>query len=810
MADLQRTLNPRVSLNALPKLPLLMHRSVRLRLGVFLAAAIWAATGLWADPAVGVVVAPASLAPDPLLAEARTAAEKALARPDLLAYRGWIKFLRYEAETAVARTAKVAPAAAEKVQRLADWVARISADPKILATLTGPQEWAYESPVDDSGQPFKIVIPSDYDPAHPAALSVYMHGYSGNHLEHSVGWTSKPGVFLVSVLGRSRGGGYRALSEADVLQVIDYVQAHWSIDPNRISLNGGSMGGGGTYRLGSRYPQRFSSGRPSCGYASLIPVGNLLTLPLYATHSADDWTVSILHERGPLARLRELGGKVIFDETNGYGHAVWNYKEGNERGAAWEKLQVRPDSRTVRRIDYTATDGAAVRGWWGEVAEWGAAARPARFVLVADTANLLHAELTNINRLRLRLAESPFDPAQALQVSVNGAVPVTLPAPLPAEIVLARSGSAWTFDATDAAPSWRRHTPGGANLLYDGEPLLIVYGTHGTEAEVSAMRAAAEAASKSPSAAWVDDSGDAGADGVPHSQNLYGRLPTKSDTAVTDADLVRCHLVLIGTAAQNSIVARLAPKLPVRLENGAATCSDGVSFPGSHLALGLVHYNPLAADRLIFWVASQDPAAYAANSAVAAVMNGGPGYRGSVTGIDLVVLDCAAQTLPITRSFDSAWNWLAGRETSPLLPTSIRTGGEVADAVGRAIRAATGADFAITDNFGPADKSAVMAEWTRVCDLSALYYHTPIGVFDLTGAELQSAAQRLATAKGSPLAISPAPGGAKLVADHHYRVAIPADFSLWNFGSDVQLAPASYRLSGQFVDDALERFLAKD
>ena len=83
--------------------------------------------------------------------------------------------------------------------------------------------------------------------------------------------------------------------------------------------------------------------------------------------------MSVLHDRGPLARLRELGGQVIFDETNGYGHPVWDYKEGNERGAAWELLKVRPASRTVRRIDYTAIDGGAMRGWWGEIAEWGAA-----------------------------------------------------------------------------------------------------------------------------------------------------------------------------------------------------------------------------------------------------------------------------------------------------------------------------------------------------------------------------------------------------------------------------------------------------
>jgi len=43
--------------------------------------------------------------PAPFLSEVCGRAEAALARPDLAAYRGWIKFLRFEAETAAARGA---------------------------------------------------------------------------------------------------------------------------------------------------------------------------------------------------------------------------------------------------------------------------------------------------------------------------------------------------------------------------------------------------------------------------------------------------------------------------------------------------------------------------------------------------------------------------------------------------------------------------------------------------------------------------------------------------------------------------------
>jgi hypothetical protein len=752
---------------------------------------------------------PAANDPGEIFAEVRLKADAALARPDLTAYRGWIKFLRYEANTAAARSGAASDAAQTAAHRLDEWVGQITADPRALAALRGVQEWAYESPVDGSGQPFKLAIPTDYDPAHPAALSVRLHGYAGNHLEFSTDMAAHPGVFDLAVLGRSRGGGYRALSEADVLQVIDYVQAHWAIDPDRVRLNGDSMGGGGTYRLGARYPQRWASARPRCGFASYVPVGNLLTLPIYAIHSADDWTVSVLHDRGPLLKLRELGGQVIYDETNGYGHAVWTYPAGSERSSAWEQRQVRPDSRTERHIDYTALDGGAVRGWWGEVVEWGDAPKPARFVLTAGQNNLLFAGLTNIRRLRLRLAESPFDRAQPLQVSVNGAVPITLRAPLPASVVLACGDKAWSFETGYDAPPFHLHTPGGASLLYDGEPLLIVYGTRGGDAERQALRAAAEAASKSPNPAWVDDRGEAGADGVPHNQNLYGRLNIKADTEVTGADLARCHLVLIGTAAQNAVVARLADQLPVCFADGAVTCSDGVKFPGRHHALGLVYYNPLAPDRLIFWVASDDPATYAANSIVPAVMAGGTAVPGSAVGIDFLVMDATAPALVAARSFDSRWRWTPGREVSPPWPASLKTHQDFSVAMGAAIRRATDADFALVGSYGPAAQAAVTAGTTRVCDMALRFYYLPIGVCEMSGTEILEVDRRADAAKDALMLISRSPqiGAGKIQASRVYRVALPIDV-LWTLSELAKMAPRPYRQTDLFVGDALERFVA--
>jgi hypothetical protein len=743
--------------------------------------------------------------PAKFLAEASNRTDAALARADLTAYRGWLKFLRFEAVSAAKRSGVASDTAVPQARLLDEWVRRITANPGLLATLGGVQEWAYESPVDGSGQPFKIAIPTEYDPSRPAPLNVYMHGSGGNHLEHATAMVSHPNLFEISVLGRARDGGYRALSEADVLQAIDYVEAHWAIDLDRVRIRGGSMGGGGTYRLGARYPHRWASGRPSCGFASFVPIGNLASLPIYATHSADDWAVSILHERGPLARLRELGGQVIFDETDGYGHAVWNYKEGNERGTAWVSTKVRPDSRTVRHIDYTALDGAATRAWWAEISEWGGAPANARFVLSAGDSNSLFAELKNITRLSLSLAESPFDRALPLDVSVNGSVPIRLPAPLPASVVLAHGAKGWEFEIESEPLNLRLHTPGSASLLYNGDPLLIVYGTGGNDAERMAMRSAAEAASKSPNPAWPDDSGEAGPDGVPNSQNLYGRLNAKADADVTDSDLKRCHLVLIGTAAQNSLVARIANFLPVRFTDGEITCSDGVKFTGAKLALGLVYYNPLAPGKLVYWVASDNPAVYAAGSLIPFTMSGGRFFGANSFGADLLVMPATAMTFVAARSFDSRWHWVPGRESSPLLEPSFRTTIGLSNGVGAAIRRATGADYAMVGKYGSPIDPPVAIGVTRVSDLAPLFANIPIGVFEISGTELVKMA-RLASAEDSGLLI-PDFDEKKIDAAHIYCVALPVNL-LWTFSTVLKTAPSVYRCADLDTRDAVERFLA--
>lgn len=718
-------------------------------------------------------------------------------------YRGWLKYLSHEARATEQGLGASSAEAVTALKRLENWTSRIEADPGTLGKLRGVQEWAYESQADASGQPFKLSIPTDYDPSRPVPLLIYMHGYSGNHLEHSAGMSERTGAFEVAVLGRARGGWYRGLSEADVLDVVSYIRAHWNIDPANIHLSGGSMGGGACFRLGARYPHLWASARPTCGYAPNLHAGNLLNLPIYATHSDDDWVVPIVQSRAMLTRLRELGGLAVADETSGLGHAAWNFKEGNQRSEAWRELQTRPASRQVRRIDHVVTDGAAPRAWWAELAEWGPENRPARFRLVSGAANFLQADLNNVSRLLLRLDEAPLDPTKALSLSVNGGVPLQLPAPLPARIEVQQGDKGWRLAAPSGPSLPRLHTPGGASLLYQGEPLLIVYGTGGDAAEREAMLRAAKAASRSPNPSWATSDGEKGSDGIPHFDMTYASLNTKADTEVKEEDLARCHLVLIGTAKQNALVARLADKLPVRLSSGKITCSDGLEIPAAGRSLGLVHFNPLAPARLLFWVASEEASAYRPGAYVPAIAD----LRG--LGCDLLIMANEEPTLIAARAFDSHWNWIPGRDKSPLLQAGEASHEQVAFLLDQALLRHQGGDFALASVPAAPEKLAVCPGFTRLSDLSTLYYNQVLAEMRLSGAELLKAARKLETFPGDGLRyrcrFQPAIDPAHIDPARDYRIILPSE-TLAGFATGTRQAPTRVKHLDATLSEALDAF----
>ena len=662
-------------------------------------------------------------------------AEQILKNPELESYHGWLKYLDYRIEDSLARLRPEDLDTVKWIDQKQTWVEKISDNPETLRTIRGTQEWAYLSEADDSGQPFQFATPLNYDPSKSYGLLIYAHGYSGNHMEHMLEMPSIKGNFRISVLGRARGGQYHNLSENDVMMVIRYMLDHWNIDPKRVHMSGGSMGGWASFYLPNRYPHQFASTRPTCGYALNLPVENWLHVPFYATHSKDDPVVPVVLSRVPLKALKELGGQVVIDETDGLGHQAWNYQEGNARGEAWWQDYRAPEFKDVRRIDYTATDGKARQGYWATIETWGPEHRPARMQLTIAGNNELYVQLHNVKTLSIDVPNSPVNNERELKVSLNGRPSVKVNAPIPEKLFFTTSDEG-NLLITESDP-WEdndaivKHYPGGARNLYNGQPLLVVWGTRGTPEQNAAMLHAATAAMRSPHPAWTSDEGDRGSDTAIHEHMTYSRLKGKADVDVTPEDLQTNHLVIIGCKSLNSVAAELSEKLPVEIGNQKVTCSDGVSWEVQDPLVFFTHYNPAQKDRLLYWVSTENIEFLNEGWETTSYINNPSG------GIDLAVLNAKSHVLSASRVLDSHWRWSEGYKTSPLIPLSIANKEGWYATLKQAFLSATGADAAIVSWPEVVPDPILAGGKTRFADVNPFVYGQRLAVMELSGPEMK-------------------------------------------------------------------------
>lgn len=124
---------------------------------------------------------------------------------------------------------------------------------------------------------YALYVPTKYDKDKKTPLVVALHGLGGNPQQfiRSRGMTDqaeKYGMIVVAPMGYNERGWYgnrvigkgkgktddpenlSELSEKDVMNVLEIARKDFNIDPNRIYLMGHSMGGGGTWHLGIKYP----------------------------------------------------------------------------------------------------------------------------------------------------------------------------------------------------------------------------------------------------------------------------------------------------------------------------------------------------------------------------------------------------------------------------------------------------------------------------------------------------------------------------------------------------------------------------
>ncbi len=135
-----------------------------------------------------------------------------------------------------------------------------------------------------------------------------------------------------------------------LVQLIEHVSSHLSIDPDRIYLTGYSMGGFGTWATACHDPDRFAAIAPVSGGGDVQQAERLKDLPIWAFHGDKDNVVPIEPDRAMVDAVQKCGGNVKFTVYPGAGHGICDMTYQDEHFFDWLLVQRRKHTSSKKGV----------------------------------------------------------------------------------------------------------------------------------------------------------------------------------------------------------------------------------------------------------------------------------------------------------------------------------------------------------------------------------------------------------------------------------------------------------------------------
>ena len=546
---------------------------------------------------------------------------------------------------------------------------------------------------------------------------------------------------------RTRIWGYRAISTYDAMQVVAVMKRKYPIDPDRIYLTGSSAGGSGAMHLASCYPDEFAAVLPLVAAGNNYPLANFKNLPVAFHHGDKDWTSSICNARVQTQRMQALGCPVILKEYPGAGHSV---PGSHAPLVTWLFDQKR--NPVPHAITHDCETPSLGRSYWVTIREFD---DPHQRAFVEATIDGATAIVRPKNIIAFSLALDALPSITSVQIGETR---------LAASAHYRRQDGHWRIlDELPELPI-RSYESGAAANLYQGEPLLIVYGTAGDRTD--RLEAAARKLATY---------------GGPDYAALPRAFPVVADAELTAEQASTSNLILVGTPEENSISQTILPELPIKIENGALVAGGRSKLPLENQVLSMLYPNPNHPKRLVYLLAPFiDDARLARFVASPARFLAGPDGFDRVSQADLLVQNTAHQ-IARQMQFGKDWNWIRFPGADKPIPARYAQRANLAITYMEIMRAKSAADFALW--WGPADKGMWGADFN---DLEAYHpefyteadfrtqhrrYETTVG--SVSGADFKIIWNRWGT--NQELQSVPAVALDALKDEQQYRIHIPMD-----------------------------------
>jgi predicted esterase len=514
-------------------------------------------------------------------------------------------------------------------RELEDAAAAIDRHEDPYARRVGAMRRALVAPFDGKPAPFGLYVPASYRPgtARRYPLVVGLHGLNGRPMamvrylfghddpnrdneweDRHVGPLEPLDAFILTPHGYGNTM-YRDLGEDDILRLLGWVVSHYSIDPDRVTITGMSMGGIGAASVPLKHPGIFAAAEPLCGYHSyfvrrdiaghpLRPWEQHLAeersnvfwaqngqhLPLYVVHG----TLDLPEENsGVLIRRYEELGYDIIHEHPPLGHNVWQTTYEDLKGVKWLLHHARDSHpahvvfRTMRLRDgedaWVHVDELARPDGWGEVDARVARGKPEIAVTTSGVV-ALHLDRDG----QLGTGHGPVTVAiDGARLAFDDGV---------TDLAMHRDGVTAPWQpgpARHEAPYKHGPLTGPIRDAFH-EPLLFVYGA----SDPGQSRANEEVARQWAAIRW----------------GVTVEYPIMSDTEFLARGEPIANdraLFLVGNAKSNAVVAALDARLPIRVE-GDAVLIAGERVTGREVGAAFICPNPARTDRYVVVVEGVD------------------------------------------------------------------------------------------------------------------------------------------------------------------------------------------------------------
>ncbi len=470
--------------------------------------------------------------------------------------------------------------------------------------LTGVVVRGYVSKIDQTVQPFGLVIPASYkfDGTQKHRLDFWFHGRGEtlsevnflNDRSKNVGQIAPVDTIVLHPYGRYCNANKLA-GEIDAFEALDAVRRHYRVDDDRIAVRGFSMGGAACWQFAVHYPDHWFAANPGAGFSetpdflkvfqseTLTPTwyeqklwrmydcngyaANLAHLPTVAysgeidkqKQAADIMATALQHEGMTLLHIiGPMTAHKIHPESAKEIEA--KLTEWQARGIDRAPLPLQFVTYTLRynHMHWLTIDG--MKEHWEEAR-----------VVVKPAENGLNVLAKNVTALTLMPPASIK--GSLSQITFDGGASIDL------------KGVQEPFSFVMDGATWKRGTPAGLRKRHGLQGPIddafldsFIFVQPGGSCRSGAVDKWAKAELEHAVIHWR--------------QQMRGDAITKRDTEITDADIASSNLVLWGDAQSNRVLARIIDKLPIRWGADQIVVGDR-SFDAGHHAVIAIYPNPL-------------------------------------------------------------------------------------------------------------------------------------------------------------------------------------------------------------------------